>query len=178
MSAKSPKKNNPLINEKSIELLQFRLYREEMSVRLYYAMSIWLDSEGYSNASKLWKHYSDEEVEHISKVNEYLLAVNVKPEIKSLEKPKNNYKDLVEVVEDTYSFMLEISDELKKLATHALKENDHMLYGLAQWFLAEQIPAYKQYTNWLSQIATFSKDKIALRLLDDAMGEELEKLKL
>ena len=178
MTSKTNKKINPLISEKSIELLQFRLYREEMSVRLYYAMSIWLDSQGYKNAAKLWKHYSDEEVEHINKVNEYLLAVNVKPEIRSLEMPKNDYTSLVEVVEDTYSFMLEISDELKKLATHALKESDHMLYGLAQWFLAEQIPAYSIYQNHLDFIASTGKDKIALRLFDDAMGEELEKLKL
>jgi ferritin len=178
MSSKTNKKINPLISEKSIELLQFRLYREEMSVRLYYAMSIWLDSEGYINASKLWKHYSDEEDEHINKVNEYLLSVNVKPEIRSLEKPKNDYASLDEVVEYTYSFMLEISDELKKLATHALKENDHMLYGLAQWFLAEQIPAYKEYSEHLMFLSSTGKDKIALRLLDNAMGEQLEKLKL
>lgn len=175
--SKSNKIINPLISKRSIELLQFRLHEEEMSVRLYYAMSVWLNSKGYMNASKLWKHYSDDEIEHVNKVSTYLLALNVKPEVSSLEQPKNDYTSLVEVVKDTYTFMLKISGELQELAKHAAEENDFMLLELAQWYLKEQIPGYDDYQTWLDQIETFGgSTKIELRLLDIAMGDKLKEL--
>jgi ferritin len=180
-SSSSPKKEyikreNPLISQESIKLLQDRYYQEEMSVRLYYAMSVWLDSEGYTNAAKLWKFYSDDEISHVNKVKQYLLAVKIKPEIRMLEQPKNDYESLVEVVEETYKFMLEVNAELKKLADHALQEKDFMLFGLAQFFFDEQVEPFNSYQTWLDEIKTFGSDKHALRLLDNAMGEELEQL--
>ncbi len=175
-SSPTARRENPLISKKSLEMLQFRLHREEMSVRLYYAMSVWLDSEGYSNAAKLWKFFSDDEIEHVGKCNQYLLALGIKPEVRALEQPRNDYTTLVDVAEETYKFMLEISAELQELAKHSLEEGDFMLHQLALWFLSEQVPAYKIYNDILSEIKIFGSDKIALRLLDNSMEEHLEEL--
>jgi len=177
-STTSPKKvsKNPLISQESIELLQDRYHQEEMSVRLYYAMSVWLDSQGYSNAAKLWKFYSDDEILHINYVKAYMLALKIKPEVRSLEEPKNDYTSLVDVVEETYKFMLEVSAKLEELAEHSMKEKDFMLFGLAQFFLNSQVEAYGNYQRWIDELEIFGSDKHALRLLDNAMGEELEQL--
>ena len=165
--------SNPLISEKSIAFLQFRLYEEEMSVRLYYAMSVWLNSEGYTNAAKLWAKYSQDEVEHVQKVTKYLLALNVKPKVNALEEPKNDYTSLVEVVQDTYTFMLKISKELQELAEHAFVERDFMLLDLAQWYLREQVDGYDNYQTWLDQIKSFGgSTPTELRLLDNAMNPD------
>jgi ferritin len=171
------KRENPLISQESIKLLQDRYYQEEMSVRLYYAMSVWLDSQGYTNAAKLWKAYSDDEILHVEKAKQYMLALKIKPEIRSLEQPKNDYETLVDVVEETYRFMLEVSAKLEELAEHAMREKDFMLFGLVQFFLNDQVEAYGNYQRWLDEISIYGSDKHALRLLDNAMGEELENSK-
>ena len=68
------KEHSPLISKKTIDLLQYRIQEEEMSVRIYLSMAMWLENEGYVNASKLWKKYSAEENTHADWAREYLLS--------------------------------------------------------------------------------------------------------
>ncbi len=168
------KKTNLLISEKSIELLQFRIHEEEMSVRVYLAMSIWLDSNGHKNAAKLWKKYSNEEINHAEKARQYLLALNVVPEIPQLEAPKSEFTSISDVLKTTYDFMAEITKQLNTLASHAQEEGDHMLYNLAQWYLRDQIKGHAKYQDWIDQIEAYGTDKIAMRLLDNAMKDKLK----
>ena len=54
-------KGNGIIPEKIVTLLNYRINQEELSSRLYLAMSEWLEIAGFLGASKLWGSYSDEE---------------------------------------------------------------------------------------------------------------------
>ena len=60
------------INKKIEELINYRIVEEEKSARLYLAMSQWLDYNGFAGAAKLWKKYSDEEIEHAAMALEWL----------------------------------------------------------------------------------------------------------
>ena len=80
------KEHSPLISKKTIDLLQYRIQEEEMSVRIYLSMAMWLENEGYVNASKLWKKYSAEENTHADWAREYLLSFGVLPDTPELKK--------------------------------------------------------------------------------------------
>ena len=76
---KNTKIDNPLINNTAIEFLNYRIEQEEYSSRIYLAMSMWLNNEGFSGASSLWKKYSGEELTHSDWARTYLLSFGIQP---------------------------------------------------------------------------------------------------
>lgn len=86
---------NPLIDESCISFLNYRIQQEEYSSRTYLAMSMWLQNSGYLNAAKLWKKYSDEEINHANMARDYLLNMGVQPATPALEQPTENFQDFL-----------------------------------------------------------------------------------
>lgn len=176
MSSKGKKSNkrSVLISETNIQLLQYRISQEDRSNRYYLAMSLYLNNNGYLNAAKLWRLYADEELTHVDWAREYLLSLGIQPETPALEQQPFEFNGLGDVIEKSCEFMIEITNQLKELGTSALSDNDHMLYGLAQKYLTDQIEGLNKFQNWADQLKTFGSDRIALRLLDTAMGKAIE----
>ena len=137
MPPKTNKKN--LITKKTINLLQYRIQEEENSSRIYLSMSLWLENEGYKNASKLWKKYSIEENNHADWARKYLLSFGILPQTLQLKKINSSYKGLPDIIKKSFNHEIEITKQLTILATHALSTKDHMLYTLAEKYLSEQI---------------------------------------
>lgn len=174
MSAKSSKKkSNGLISASSIEYLQFRIQEEEMSSRIYLAMSMWLENKGFVNAPKLWRKYSKEELTHAEWSRDYLLALGVTPEVPALKEVPVEYKDLPDIIQQSYDHEIEITIQLKELAKHSLQEGDYMLHTLALKYLTEQIEEHDKTTKWMDQVKTFGTDPVAIRLLDNSMKDSL-----
>ena len=57
-------KKTVLLDKKVIDILEYRIKKEEESSRLYEQMSLWLNDNGYLNTSKLYKIYANEENNH------------------------------------------------------------------------------------------------------------------
>lgn len=164
-----------LISKKTIDLLQYRITEEDNSSRIYLSMSLWLENEGYTNASKLWKQYSTEELTHADWARKYLLSFGVLPETSELKKVNSSYKGLPDIIKKSFDHEIEITLQLQKLAKHALDINDSMLYTLTQKYLAEQIEEHDKTQTLMDQLKSFGTNKQAMRLLDMAIEESLEK---
>lgn len=166
------KKRYSLISEESLKYLHYRIQEEEMSSRIYLSMSLWLEYTGFKNAAKLWRKYADEEMVHASWAREYLLAIDVMPIVPMLQDVRIKYEGLPDIIKKSYEHEIVITNQLKELAEHALKEKDHMLYTLASKYLVEQIEEHEKTTRWMDELKTFGSDKHSLRLLDNIMGNE------
>jgi ferritin len=170
----SPSKNrNPLLSEQAIEYLNYRIQQEEYSARIYLAMSMWLEDNGYVNASKLWRKYSDEEMAHADWPRTHLLSFGVQPMTPKLDSPSQDFEGLPEIIHDSYEHEILVTRQITELAGEALKLNDHMLYELALRFLKEQVEEHNKMQNWVDQLESFGEDKIAMRLLDHEMKDYL-----
>jgi hypothetical protein len=55
ITAPQSKGRNPMIDDSCISFLNYRVQQEEYSSRIYLAMSMWLNNNGYLNAAKTWK---------------------------------------------------------------------------------------------------------------------------
>ena len=159
------------ISKKIEELINFRIQQEELSSRLYLAMSKWLMFNGYAGASKLWKKYSDEEMTHAGWAYEYLDDLDLLPVVPQLEKPQSDFKGLVEICKASYDHEMLVTKQCNELATVAAQENDYMTLQLAQKFLKEQVEEIGKTTYWLDRIEAFGTSPESLRLLDDEMSE-------
>ena len=167
------KKHNPLISEKAIETLNYRIEQEEFSSRLYLSMSMWLSNSGYQNAGKLWLKYSKEEQNHADWSRDYLLSMGVQPNTPLLQAPGNSYAGLCEIIKLSYEHEIQVTEQCKQLAAESLKESDTMLFTLSQKYLAEQIDEHSKMQDHVDALEAFGEDKIALRLLDNSFEDLL-----
>lgn len=172
-AASAQKSKNPLITDECLKLLNYRIEQEDYSSRIYLAMSMWLDDKGFVNAAKLWKKYSEEERTHADLAREYLLDLGIRPITPLLNQPVQEFSGLPQIIRDTYEHEVDITNQCKELASHAMKMGDHMLYQLAAHYLKEQIEELGKAQNWIDQLASFGEDKIAMRLLDHEMKDYL-----
>ena len=166
-------KRNPLITDDIVNHLNYRIQQEEYSSRIYLSMSLWLDNKGYVNAAKLWKKYSTEELAHSDWARTYLLSFGVQPATPMLNAPEQDYMGLPEIIEISYDHEIEITKQIKELASSALAKSEHQLYELALMYLKEQVEEHNKMQNWVDQLEAFGTDKIAMRLLDHEMKDYL-----
>jgi len=165
----SKRTENPLISEYCVDYLNYRIQQEEYSSRIYLSMSMWLNNKGYVGAAALWRKYSDEEMAHAEWSRTYLLSFGIQPVTPRLDQPQQDYSGLPEIIELSYEHEIEVSSQIKKMADESFKMGDHMLYELALRFSKEQVEEHDKMQNWMDQLDSFGTDKLALRLLDNAM---------
>jgi ferritin len=171
--APSTKGKNELLSDDCVEYLNYRVQQEEYSGRIYLAMSMWLDNNGYVNAAKLWRRYSNEEMSHSDIARTYLLSMGVQPLTPKLDAPNQNFTGLPEIIEMSYDHEIVVTKQIKELAADAMKKADHMLYEFALAYLKEQVEEHNKMQNWVDQLNSFGTDKIAMRLLDHEMKDYL-----
>lgn len=164
------KSDNPLITPEVVDHLNYRIEQEEYSSRIYLAMSMWLNNEGYTGAAGLWKKYSDEEMSHADWARTYLLSFGIQPITPALNQPPQTFTGLPEIIEMSYDHEIEVTKQAKELADNALKAGDHVLYELALKYCREQVEEHDKTQTWLDKLAAFGDTPIALRLLDNEMS--------
>jgi ferritin len=160
-----------IINKKIIDLLNYRIEQEEQSSRIYKAMSVWLNKNGFMGASKLWDKYSEEELIHADWVYDYLLALDILPETPAQTQPKLEFKGLPNIIALSFAHEIEITNQCKELSIQCLKEYDVSTFNLAQRFVKEQVEELEKMQTWIDKLQAFGDSKEALFLLDQEMGK-------
>jgi len=164
------KAENPLISSEAVRWLNYRIEQEEYSSRIYLSMSMWLNNEGYTGAASLWRKYSNEELTHADWARTYLLSFGIQPLTPKLEMPMQNFTGLPQIIQMSFEHEIDISKQIKEVASKAFKEGDHMLYELALKYLKEQVEEHDKTQTWVDKLKAFGTDGVALRLLDNEMG--------
>lgn len=165
-----PKNKNPFATKSVIDILNFRIEQEEQSSRLYHAMSMWLNDNGYMGAAKAWQKDSDDEMGHANWAKEYLLDMGVKPTIPALAKPQQDFTGLPQIIRLSFDHEVKVTNQCNDLAKEAMKTSDHLLYQLANKFLQEQQEELGKVQTLVDKLNAFGEDKIAMRLLDEELG--------
>ena len=158
------------ISKKIEDLVNFRIQQEELSSRLYLAMSKWLMFNGYAGASKLWKKYSDEEQAHADKAKDMLLAFGIQPDTPALAKPPQTFQGLPDIIRKSYDHEMEVTNQCQELTKAAMNEGNFMVMELGLWYSKEQVEELDKMQTFLDKLEAFGEDKIAMRLLDEEMG--------
>ena len=161
-----------LLKDKIIKLLHYRIEQEEISARLYLAMSNWLKYNGFAGAGELMYKYGEEEWEHSQWVYKYLDDMNELAPVPTLPEQTIEFEGLVDVLEKSYKHEVEISIQCNELAKACVSEGDFLTFNLALKFTDEQVDEVAKAQYWLDRLEAFGSDDVALRLLDNEMKQE------
>lgn len=162
-----------VIKDEIVKLLNLRIQQEEMSSRLYKSMAVWLDFKGFVGAGKLWTKYSQEEMVHAEWSREFMKNMNIMPETPALQEPKNKFRDLPQIIAESMQHELRITSQCESLAGECLKNQDYLTFSLAQKYVAEQVEEIAKMQYWIDRMEAFGENEIAMRLLDEEMGESI-----
>jgi len=160
-----------MISNEMIALLNYRIQQEELSSRLYWAMSQWLDKVGYIGAAKLWAKYSKEETEHAHWAYEFLQDLDILPLTPALEEPPQLFEGLSGVIEATVLHEEEVTRQCEELARAAMAEGSFLVYTLAHKYVAEQREELKKSYLLKDRLEEFGNDSVNMRLFDKELGE-------
>ena len=164
------KKRNPFATDGVVKILNYRIEQEENSSRLYEAMSLWLNDNGFFGAAKEWMKYSSEEKSHADWAKNYLLDMGVQPKLPLLKEPIQVFTGLPEIIRMSYDHEIDVTKQCNDLANQALKSGDNLLYQLGNKYMQEQQEELGKLQNLLDKLEAFGEDKLALRLLDNELG--------
>lgn len=164
------KPRNPFATQRVIDILNYRIENEENSSRLYHAMSLWLNDNGFMGAAKTWQNDSNDEMSHAMWAKEYLLDMGIQPKLPALKEPLQTFEGLPDIIRKSYAHEVDVTNQCNTLANEALKSGDNLLYQLAHKFLVEQQEELGKLQTLMDKLEAFGEDKIAMRLLDNELA--------
>lgn len=161
---------NPFATKECIDILNLRIEQEEQSSRIYQAMSLWLNDNGFVGAAKAWNNDANGELEHAGWAKEYLLDMGIQPKLPALKEPQQSFSGLPDVINKSYDHEVLITKQCSELASHAMKTGNHLLYQLALKYMKEQQEELGKLQTIVDKLKAFGEDGCALKLLDNELG--------
>jgi len=160
-----------LIPKEIVDLLNYRVNKEEHSSRIYFAMHEWLDSNGYFGASKMMQGWSEEEQGHAGWARKFLEDFDFLPKVEAIGSVQTEYSSLMDVMKAAYKHEIEITTQCNTLATEIVKQNCFCALPLALRYMSEQRDELGKTSSWLDRLSLVKDDPRELMMIDREMGD-------
>jgi ferritin len=156
------KKMNPKVES----ALNDQILKEEYSSRLYLAMAIWSEVNGYPGAATFLYEHADEERSHMMKLVRFDNDRGGKAELKNVEAPPGDYKSLLDIFSQIMEHEVYITDSINKLYGITVEEKDYTTGNFLQWYITEQVEEESLFNTVLDKIKLVGPDKSGLFHID------------
>lgn len=127
-----------MVSDKMAKALNAQLNFELYSAYVYLAMSAHADNVGLKGFANWFNVQYQEEMFHAMRFFNYIMDRSV-VELETINKPRKEYKDSLEMFEETAKHESEVTSRINALASLALEERDHATAAFLQWFINEQV---------------------------------------
>jgi ferritin len=159
-----------MIKEKIEKALNHQLNQELYAFYLYLSMSAYFESLNLNGFANWMRFQAEEEKTHGLKFYDYILQANGKIDLKQIEAPKKDWKNVREVFEDTYKHEKKVTESIYDIVDLSIAEKDHATHNFLQWFVSEQVEEEATALKVLEKIKFISDNQGALFILDREMG--------
>ena len=161
------------LDKKIIELLNYRIQKEEESARIYEQFALWLDNVGFKNFAALYYKYAHEELAHAKFAKDHLLAFGIEPELTKLSAPDYEFNSLKDILELTLEHEQEITKQCNELTKTAAALDDFPTMTLGMKYCAEQVEELDKAQTFVDMIETFGTSKEAMLTLEHNVKDML-----
>lgn len=154
------------MNPKVEAAINKQIQKEEFSSRLYLAMAIWCEVNGYPGASAfLYKHAEEERI-HQMKFVHYVNERGGKAQLFDLDQPTAEFNSLQELFEQVLDHEEYITASINNLYELTLDEKDFTTGNFLQWFITEQLEEESLMRTILDKIRLVGADKAGMFHID------------
>ncbi len=152
---------------KNVEIaLNDQVQKEEFSSRLYLAMAIWCEVNGFPGAAAFLYQHTEEERMHQMKMIHYINERGGKAALKALEAPEADFASLEEVFTKVLAHEEFITESISNLYGLSVEEKDYTTGNFLQWYITEQVEEESLMRTILDKIKLVGKDKAGMFHID------------
>ncbi|MBE5213235.1 non-heme ferritin [Pectobacterium sp. A535-S3-A17] len=163
-----------MLKKEMIQKLNEQLNLEFYSANLYLQMSAWCGDKGFEGASSFLKTHSQEEMQHMQRLFDYLDDTGSLPVLGAIAAPPIDFDSLADVFKLTYEHEQLITAKINELAHEAMAQQDYSTFNFLQWYVAEQHEEEKLFRSILDKLALVKASEGGLFFID----QDLKKMSM
>jgi len=141
-----------MLTPKMEKALNEQINAEIWSAYFYLSMSSYFESKNLSGFANWMKIQWQEELSHANKFFDYINERGGRVILKPIAEVKTEWKDAVEVFQETLEHERHVSGLINNLVNIALEEKDHATNNVLQWFVSEQVEEESGVEDILNQL--------------------------
>ncbi|AFP85675.1 ferritin-like protein [secondary endosymbiont of Heteropsylla cubana] len=158
-----------MLKEEMAKKLNEQLNLELFSANLYLQMSAWCNDKGLEGANYFFKMQSNEEMDHMRRLFDYLGDSGIMPTLTALDAPLVNFSSLSKLIKSAYEHEQMITIKINNLVHVALTLQDYSTFHFLQWYIAEQHEEEKMFKSVIDKLALVNNNSSGLMFIDQDM---------
>lgn len=159
-----------MLSKKMTNELNKQIQYELYSGHLYVALAAYCSSIDLDGFANFFVVQEQEERFHAMKIFNYIKDQGNRIKIYGLDDPKNDYKNLEEVITVAYHHEQSVTKRFNDLMTIAVKENDFATQSFLQWFVNEQVEEEATLLTILNKIKLVKGTGHGILMLDNELA--------
>lgn len=155
-----------MISREVVKVLNEQVNKELFSAYLYLSMSAYFSDLGLNGFANWMRVQFQEEQAHGMLIYDFLISRNEKVVLESIEKPKNEWNNPLEVMEAVLEHEIYVTSLINNILSVAEASKDRATTSYFMWFVDEQVQEEASAQDIISKLKLIGDDKSALYLLD------------
>jgi ferritin len=144
---------------------------EFYSSYLYLSMSAYFEAKSFSGFAKWMVIQAQEEYTHAMKFYTYLIQKGGLVKLSQIDEPKQEWKSLIDVFEDTYEHEQNVTASINAIVDLALLEKDHATVSFLNWFVTEQVEEEATVQKIVDDLKLIGDNNNGLFMMDRELGQ-------
>ena len=154
------------MNQNVEKALNEQIRKEEYSSRLYLAMAIWCEANGYPGAATFLYEHAEEERMHMLKLVHYINDRGGHAKLLDFEVPPLNYTSVLKIFSEILKHEKYITESINNLYQVTVDEKDYTTANFLQWYITEQVEEESLFSTILDKIKLIGNDKAGMFHID------------
>ncbi|MDR2071205.1 MAG: ferritin [Treponema sp.] len=155
-----------MIKDSLIKALSDQINAEYYSAYLYLTMSACADRAGYRGIANWLFVQAKEEMAHGVHICQHLLERGAAPSFSEVKAPPASYKSIKEIFEKVLAHEQYVSEKINKIASLAMREDDHATYNFIMWYVNEQVEEESNADDLVAKLTNIGDNSGLLYNLD------------
>jgi len=155
-----------MLSDRMQKELNNQINAEFWSAYLYLSMTAYFEENNLPGFANWMNIQYQEETTHALKLFKYIIERGGSVTLKPIEDVKTNWKDEIEIFQDTLDHERQVTALINNLVNIAIDEKDHATNNMLQWFVSEQVEEEAGVEEILGQLQMLEGNKHGLLMLD------------
>ena len=162
-----------MIKEVVLKALNEQVNAEYYSAYFYLTMSAYADRTGFKGVANWLFIQAQEELAHGTHIYKHILERGAATSFAVIELPPVTFENIQDVFEKVLKHEQYVTERINKIASIAMRENDHATYQFILWYVNEQIEEETTANEILSKIRLIGDNISMFYSLDAGLGNRV-----